>query len=180
MQEARFLQDKVLIGKVERLIKRVEFSIFYRSKSIQMTKDNIKSYEKLLRFLENDSNKSHHEAWVGVTQQIRNTLEKGYETIKGAEPINAKEEAFLEELKAHTYTNETTKETAYNADFFESLIPYAEVNGDCEEFSNEHIQLMLISGFIKSKKELGIEDEPKEKLEEVEVKEEVKNDKEGE
>jgi chemotaxis regulatin CheY-phosphate phosphatase CheZ len=161
MQDIRFLEKPEMIQKVERMIKRVEFSIFYRSRSVQMTQENIKSFEKLLRFLENDSNEKHRENWMSVIQQTKSALEKGYQAVENAKPLNDKEEAFLEELRRHTFTSNASGKKAYAAEYFESILPYAEINGDCEEFTNEQIQLMLITKFIESKSELGIVEEEK-------------------
>jgi len=147
-----YLTDEKEIKEAKALVKSVEFSIFYRKGSLDSYKENTKSFEKLLKYLESENNKKHHEAWKPIAEQVKKGLQDTDRVIETSIQSNEREEAFLEELKDHIYTLDFG-EPAFDKEYFQAVIKQARVYGNTE-ITPQQVELMKIKDFIKDEKEL--------------------------
>lgn len=106
MEDIKLLTNEEEIKEVERLIKKIEFSIYYRNKNIEKNRSELKAVEKIKRFLEQESNKKfleNSQIWksmLGTITQHEQQMTKNIEEGKSAE---IKEVAFLEQVKEKIY-----------------------------------------------------------------------------
>lgn len=145
MIKERVLIEKEQIEKVERLVKRIEFSIYFRNKNIEQHKHELKAVEKIERFLEQDSNKKFVETsniWKSMLSTVKQHITQFEQTIKDGEESDKREIAFLEQVKDHIY------DYGYDLDFFTSLLLYADVNRDTDNFDPTLEMLMKETGFL--------------------------------
>ena len=145
MIKERVLIEKEQIEKVERLVKRIEFSIYFRNKNIEQHKHELKAVEKIERFLEQDSNKKFVETsniWKSMLSTVKQHITQFEQTIKDGEESDKREIAFLEQVKDHIY------DYGYDLDFFTSLLLYADVNRDTDNFDPTLEMMMKETGFL--------------------------------
>lgn len=145
MIKERVLIEKEQIEKVERLVKRIEFSIYFRNKNIEQHKHELKAVEKIERFLEQDSNKKFVETsniWKSMLSTVKQHITQFEQTIKDGEKSDKREIAFLEQVKDHIY------DYGYDLDFFTSLLLYADVNRDTDNFDPTLEMMMKETGFL--------------------------------
>lgn len=147
-----YLTDEQEIKEAKALVKSVEFSIFYRKGSLDSYKENTKSFQKLLKYLESENNKKHHEAWQPITQQVKKGLENNDNVIETSIKSNECEEEFLEELRNHIYKLDFG-EPAFDKEYFQAVIKQARIYGNTE-ITPQQVELMKIKDFIKDEKEL--------------------------
>lgn len=148
MIKERVLIEKEQIEKVERLVKRIEFSIYFRNKNIEQHKHELKAVEKIERFLEQDSNKKFVETsniWKSMLSTVKQHITQFEQTIKDGEESDKREIAFLEQVKDHIY------DYGYDLDFFTSLLLYADVNRDTDNFDPTLELMMKETGFVGEK-----------------------------
>ncbi len=144
--ELKVLTDQVEIDKVKRLINRVAFSIFYRRRNVQQHEHELKAVEKIQRFLSNESHESYAKSsklWISMGQTVAQHIDQINKVIEEAKDKDKKEFALLESIKEHTYG-----EGLFDHDYFKSILPYAEVNGDTDEFNTMLKAMMRESGFL--------------------------------
>ena len=119
MEDIKLLTNEEEIKEIERLIKKIEFSIYYRNKNIEKNRSELKAVEKIKRFLEQESNKKfleNSQIWksmLGTITQHEQQMTKNIEDGKNAE---IKELAFLEQIKEKVYF-----ENKYDYDFFNEI-----------------------------------------------------------
>lgn len=145
MIKERVLIEKKQVEKVERLVKRIEFSIYFRNKNIEQHKHELKAVEKIERFLEQDSNKKFVETsniWKSMLSTVKQHITQFEQTIKDGEESDKREIAFLEQVKDHIY------DYGYDLDFFTSLLLYADVNRDTDNFDPTLEMMMKETGFL--------------------------------
>ena len=148
MIKERVLIEKKQIEKAERLVKRIEFSIYFRNKNIEQHKHELKAVEKIERFLEQDSNKKFVETsniWKSMLSTVKQHITQFEQTIKDGEESDKREIAFLEQVKDHIY------DYGYDLDFFTSLLLYADVNRDTDNFDPTLELMMKETGFVGEK-----------------------------
>jgi len=140
------LTNEVDIEKAERLSIRVAFSVFFRRMNAENYREELKSIEKIQRFLTNENNQSHLEKsniWKGMLQQITKHQTEFSNAIETSTKREDKELAFLEEVKAHTYG-----EKLFDHDYFTTLFKYADMNEDTADFDPSLRNMMKQYGFI--------------------------------
>lgn len=145
MIKERVLIEKKQVEKVERLVKRIEFSIYFRNKNIEQHQQELKAVEKIERFLEQDSNKKFVETsniWKSMLSTVKQHITQFEQTIKDGEESDKREIAFLEQVKDHIY------DYGYDLDFFTSLLLYADVNRDTDNFDPTLEMMMKETGFL--------------------------------
>jgi len=178
--ELKVLTNPDEIAKVKRLINRVAFSIYFRRRNVEQHKHELKAVEKIQRFLGSESNVNYTKTsklWLSMGQTVAQHIDQMNKVIEEAKEKDVLEVALLESIKEHTYGDED-----YDHDYFKSILPYADVSGDTEEFNTTLKAMMRESGFLPSeepkKAHLDVEQvnaEPIEVIEEEEVKEETAN-----
>ena len=155
-QETKATEVKVLtnqddINKVKRLVNRVAFSIYFRRRNVEQHKHELKAVEKVQRFLSSDANTNYAKTsklWLSFGQTIAQHIDQINKVIQEAKDKDVTEVAFLEQIKEHTYDDNT-----YDYDFFTALLPYADVNGDTDEFNGTLKAMMRESGFLPEEEE---------------------------
>ena len=146
MEDIKLLTNEEEIKEVERLIKKIGFSIYYRNKNIEKNRSELKAVEKIKRFLEQESNKKfleNSQIWksmLGTITQHEQQMTKNIEDGKNAE---IKELAFLEQIKEKVYF-----ENKYDYDFFNAILPYARVYGDTDHYEPALEIMMKETGFL--------------------------------
>lgn len=169
----RVLENQEDIDKVKRLTNRVAFSIYFRRRNVEQHKHELKAVEKIQRFLGSESHEGYTKTsklWVSMGQTVAQHIDQINKVIEEAKGKDASELAFLEQIKEHTYGDGN-----YDHDYFTAILPYAEVNGDTEEFNSMLKAMMRESGFLPNE-ENNIEVEQVVEVEEDKIEEEKVDD----